>query len=48
VSPAELTLSHQLRSALNSQDRRQGMQQFFGQLRSTTTNAEFLRQISRF
>jgi transcription termination factor Rho len=47
VSPAELTLSHQLRSALNSQDRRQGMQQFFGQLRSTTTNAEFLRQISR-
>jgi transcription termination factor Rho len=47
LAPAELALVHQLRRALNGQERRQGMQQFLAQLRSTGTNNEFLRQLSR-
>jgi transcription termination factor Rho len=47
VAPAELALTYQLRRVLASQDRRQGLQQFLGQLRTTATNNEFLRQFAR-
>jgi transcription termination factor Rho len=47
LAPTELALVHQLRRALNGQERRQGMQQFLAQLRATGTNNEFLRQLSR-
>jgi transcription termination factor Rho len=47
VAAAELNLTHQLRRALGSQERRQGMQQFLDQLGTTKTNNEFLRQLAR-
>ena len=47
LAPAELTLTYQLRRALNSNpDRRQALQQLLGQLRTTKTNAEFLRHLA--
>jgi transcription termination factor Rho len=47
VAPAELALMYQLRRALSSQDSSQGVRQFLAQLRTTATNAEFLRQLAR-
>ena len=47
VAPTELALMYQLRRALGSQDRGQSLQQLLGQLRSTTTNHEFLRHLAR-
>jgi transcription termination factor Rho len=47
MSPTELALTYQLRRALGSQDRGQGLQQLLGQLRTTTTNNEFLRHLAR-
>jgi transcription termination factor Rho len=47
VAQTELDLTHQLRRALGSQDRGQGLQQLFSQLRTTTTNNEFLRHLAR-
>ena len=46
MSPVELALTQQLRKALNGQDRRQSLGQVLNQLRSTRTNAEFLRHIA--
>jgi len=46
MSPIELALTQQLRRALNGQDRRQSLGQILNQLRSTRTNAEFLRQVA--
>jgi transcription termination factor Rho len=47
VAPTELALMYQLRRALGSQDRGQSLQQLLGQLRTTTTNNEFLRHLAR-
>jgi transcription termination factor Rho len=47
MAPAELALTHRLRRALGAQDRRQSMQQLLDHLRSTRTNAEFLRHLAR-
>jgi transcription termination factor Rho len=47
MGPTELALSHQLRSAMNGQDRRQSLNQLLNQLRTTRTNAEFLRHLAR-
>jgi transcription termination factor Rho len=47
MAPVELALSHKLRNAMNGQDRRQSLQQLLGQLRTTRTNGEFLRLLSR-
>jgi transcription termination factor Rho len=44
LAKTELALVQRLRQALG-QDKRQGMQQFLGQLRATATNAEFLRRL---
>ena len=46
MSPVELALTQKLRRALNGQDRRQSLGQVLNQLRSTRTNAEFLRHIA--
>ena len=47
VAPTELALMHQLRRALGGQDRRQSLQQLLDHLRTTGTNAEFLRRAAR-
>ena len=47
LAPAELAIMHQLRRALGGQDRKQSLQQLLEQLRSTGTNAEFLRHLAR-
>jgi transcription termination factor Rho len=47
MSATELSLTHQLRRALGSQDRGLSLQQLMGQLRSTATNNEFLRHLAR-
>jgi len=47
VAPAELALMHQLRRALGGQDRKQSLQQLLDHLRTTGSNAEFLRRASR-
>jgi transcription termination factor Rho len=47
VAPAELALMHQLRRALGGQDRKQSLQQLLEHLKTTATNAEFLRRAAR-
>jgi transcription termination factor Rho len=47
LAPTELNLVHQLRRALGSQDRKQGVQQLLDHLRGTATNNEFLRNLAR-
>jgi transcription termination factor Rho len=47
VAPAELALMHQLRRALSGQDRKQSLQQLLDHLRTTGSNAEFLRRAAR-
>jgi transcription termination factor Rho len=44
LAPAELALTHQLRRALSNN---QNLQQLLGQLRTTRTNAEFLRHLNQ-
>jgi transcription termination factor Rho len=46
LAPAELAVVGQVRRALGGQDRREGMQQLLAQLRTTATNAEFLRRVA--
>jgi transcription termination factor Rho len=46
LGPTELALTYQLRRAMGSQDRRQGMQQLLERLRGTGSNAEFLRHLT--
>nr|WP_268248831.1 transcription termination factor Rho [Actinoplanes ianthinogenes] len=46
LSPAELAVVAQVRKALSTQDRRDGMQQLLTQLRTTATNTEFLRRVA--
>jgi len=38
---------HQLRRALGGQDRKQSLQQLLEHLKTTATNAEFLRRAAR-
>jgi transcription termination factor Rho len=45
LAPAELALTHQLRRALGGGN--QNLQQLLGQLRTTKTNAEFLRHLGQ-
>jgi transcription termination factor Rho len=48
LGPAELALTHQLRRALGGNgDQRQSLRQLLGQLRTTKTNAEFLRHLAQ-
>ncbi|GID95576.1 hypothetical protein Adi01nite_49880 [Amorphoplanes digitatis] len=47
VGPTELALMHQLRRALGAQDRKQSLQQLLDHLRTTGSNAEFLRRAAR-
>jgi transcription termination factor Rho len=47
VAPAELNLMHQLRRALGGQDRKQSLQQLLDHLKTTGSNAEFLRRAAR-
>jgi transcription termination factor Rho len=47
LDPTELALTYRLRRALGGQDRRQGMQQLLERLRTTDTNAEFLRHLTQ-
>src|SRR5205085_2610426 len=42
LGPTELSLVYQLRRALGSQDRKQGMQQLLGYLKNSGSNNEFL------
>jgi transcription termination factor Rho len=46
VGRAELAVVAQLRRALNGQDRRDAMRQLLDQLRTTSSNAEFLRRVA--
>ncbi|KUL33396.1 transcription termination factor Rho [Actinoplanes awajinensis] len=47
LSPAELTVVGQVRRALGGQERREAMPQLLTQLRTTASNAEFLRRVAR-
>jgi len=47
MGTTELALNQQLRKALSGQDRRQAIGQVLNQLRTTRTNAEFLRHLAR-
>lgn len=47
LSPAELAVVGQVRRALGGQERREGMQQLLAQLRTTASNAEFLRRVAQ-
>jgi transcription termination factor Rho len=47
LGATELNLTQQLRRALGSQERRQGLQQLLDQLRNTETNTAFLRHLAR-
>jgi transcription termination factor Rho len=46
VGRAELAVVGQLRRALNGQDRRDAMRQLLDQLRTTSSNADFLRRVA--
>jgi transcription termination factor Rho len=46
VGRAELAVVAQLRRALNGQDRRDAMRQLLDQLRTTSSNADFLRRVA--
>jgi transcription termination factor Rho len=47
MGTTELALNQQLRKALSGQDRRQSLGQVLSQLRTTRSNAEFLRHLGR-
>jgi transcription termination factor Rho len=47
LSPGELAVIGQVRRALGGQERREGMQQLLTQLRTTGSNAEFLRRVAQ-
>jgi transcription termination factor Rho len=47
LSPAELAVIGQVRRALDGSERRDGMRQLLAQLRTTATNAEFLRRVTQ-